>query len=373
MTMRVSILPAASLLALALACAESPPPAPPAPPQPPGEVSLPTLPAYMKVAPVEVSAQGAGADATGRVTFDEERVSRVASPVSGRVVELLARPGDAVKKGQPLLAIASPDAEAALSDLTAAEADERLAQKSLDRARRLYADQAIPHKDVLAAESDAVKARAVLARARSRLEVLGLAERDGAATRTRFALRSPIAGVVVERAAQLGMEVRADSGTPLVTVADLSRLWVLADVYERDLGLVAKGERAEVRVPAYPSQLFAGQVTHVGELVDPLTRTVKVRIEVSNPRAQLKPEMFARVTLLGGREEAALTVPEGAVLSDGQANAVIVAEAGGRFVKRLIEAGAEQDGRVRVLAGLREGEHVVVDGALFLKAEIESR
>ncbi len=321
-------------LGLLLACSASSPVTPPAPPQPPGELILPALPPYMKVAPVALSAQGAGAGATGRVTFDEERVSRVASPVSGRVVELLARPGDAVKKGQPLLAIASPDAEAALSDLTAAEADERLAQKSLDRARRLYDDQAIPHKDVLAAESDAVKAAAVLARVRTRIEVLGLAERRDAATRARFALRAPIAGVVVERPAQLGMEVRADSGTPLVTVADLSRLWVLADVYERDLGL---------------------------------------GIEVSNLQAQLKPEMFARVTLLGGRQAATLSVPEGAVLSDGQANAVIVAEGGGRFVKRLIEAGPEQEGRVRVLAGLREGEQVVVDGGLFLKAEIDSR
>jgi membrane fusion protein, heavy metal efflux system len=371
MTTRVS--PTVGILALVLACAARPPEATPAPPQPPGEVNLPALPGYMKVSPVALSTRGAGAEATGRVTFDEERVSRVASPVSGRVVELLARPGDAVKKGQPLLAIASPDAEAALSDLTAAEADERLAQKSLDRARRLYADQAIPHKDVLAAESDAVKARAILDRVRTRIEVLGLPAHHGDSARARFALRAPIAGVVVERPAQLGMEVRADSGTPLVTVADLSRLWVLADVYERDLGLVAKGERAEVRVPAYPAQLFAGQVTNVGELVDPITRTVKVRIEVSNPQAQLKPEMFARVTLLGGREAASLTVPEGAVLSDGQANAVIVAEGGGRFVKRLIEAGPEQDGQVRVLAGLREGEQVVVEGALFLKAEIESR
>ena len=326
----------------------------------------------MKVAPVSLSAQGAGAEVTGRVTFDEERVSRVASPVSGRVVELLARPGGRGEEGQPLLAIASPDAEAALSDLTAAEADERLAQKSLDRARRLYADQAIPHKDVLAAESDAVKATAVLARVRTRIEVLGLAERRDAAARARFALRAPIAGVVVERPAQLGMEVRADSCTPLVTVADLSRLWVLADVYERDLGLVAKGERAEVRVPAYPSQVFAGQVTNIGEVVDPVTRTVKVRIEVSNPQAQLKPEMFARVALLGGRRAATLSVPEGAVLSDGQANAVIVAESG-VLREASHRGGTGAGGRVRVLAGLREGEQVVVDGGLFLKAEIESR
>jgi len=162
--------------------------------------------------------------------------------------------------------------------------------------------------------------------------------------------------------------VRADTGAPLVTVADLARLWVAADVYERDLALVAPGGKAEVRVAAYPGRTFEGKVTHVGETVDPQSHTVKVRIELVNPDLALKPEMFARVLLRGGTGAAALTVPAQAILSDGDASAVIVALADGRFQKRTIESGPEQDGRVRVLSGIAPGDRVVVDGALYLKA-----
>ncbi len=370
---------AAALVALALACrADAPPPAEPAPAATeaaaPGEVKLAALPTFLKTAPVVVTLEAAGASATGRVTFDEERVSRVASPVSGRVLELLAKPGDTVARGQALLAIASPDVQAASAELVSAEVDLRAAGKNLERARRLAADQAIPRKDLLAAESDALKARAALRRAGTRVSVLGLATGDRAGAGSRYLLRAPIAGTVVERPAGIGMEVRADTGTPLVTVADLSRLWVLVDVYERDLALVARGQRAEVRVPAWPGQVFPGQVTHVGELVDPATRTVKIRVEVANPGLRLKPEMFARVALAGGQAKgSALTVPSEAVLSDGEASAVVVALGDGRFTKRVVEVGPEAEGRTRVVAGLREGEQVVVAGALFVKAEIEGR
>jgi membrane fusion protein, heavy metal efflux system len=339
---------------------------------PGGEATVATPAAFLRTAPVALTREGGAATATARVAFDEERVSRVGSPVSGRVLELLARPGDRVKKGQALLLIASQDVETASADVVAAEADLRVAEKALERARRLDADQAIPHKDVLAAESDAVKARAAVARARSRLDVLGVTDGERS-PRARFTLRAPIEGIVVERPATVGMEVRADTGAPLVTVADLSRVWVLADVYERDLGLVAKGQQAEVRVPAYPGETFRGAVTNVGDLVDPATRTVKIRVEVPNPALRLKPEMFARVLLAGGRGEPALTVPVDALLSDGDTVSVIVALGKDRFQKRSIEVGPEQEGRVRVLAGLRPGEEVVVDGALFVKAELDAR
>jgi RND family efflux transporter MFP subunit len=190
----------------------------------------------------------------------------------------------------------------------------------------------------------------------------------------RYTLRAPIDGVVVERPALPGMEVRADAGTPLVTVADLSRVWVLADVYERDLGRAMRGQRAEVRVPAYPGEVFTGPVTYVGEMVDPATRTVKIRVELANPGARLKPEMFARVSLAAGPgTPAALSVPASAVISDGAASAVVVALGDGRYERRTIEAGPEADGRVRVLAGLKPGEQVVTAGALYLKTALDGR
>lgn len=368
--------PVALLASLAVAACSREPPAPSlslAPAPPPGPLLLQPPPPGLQVEAVRATPEG-GVEATGRVAFDDSRVSRVASPLSGRVLELVARPGDRVRRGQALLVIASPDAEAAVADLTAAEADLHLAEKGLERARSLWDDQAIPRKELQQAEGDTVKARAAVARAHARLEVLGI---DPAATGTgvtRFTLRSPIDGLVVERPALTGMEVRADTGTPLVTVADLRRLWVLADVYERDLGRVAVGQRAEVRLAAYPGEVFAGVVTHVGELVDPATRTVKIRVEVANEALRLKPEMFARVSLAAGPgARPVLTVPVEAVLSDGAASAVVVARGGGRFEKRTIEAGPEWDGRVQVLAGLQAGEEVVTSGGLFLKAQIDAR
>ena len=365
---------AVPLLALTLACSQPASPPPSSPPAPPGEVRLRRLPEFVKVAPAEAVAEAGATPATGRVTFDEERVSRIASPVSGRVVDLLVHPGDKVRQGQGLLVIASPDAQSAVADYVAAVADEAVASRNLERQRRLFQDQAVSQKDVLQAESDATKAAAALARAGGRLEVLGIDPRSPDARTSRFVLRAPLSGVVVERPAFPGMEVRPDSGTPLVTVADLSRLWVMADVYERDLSRVARGQAASIRLAAAPGRTWQGRVAHVGELVDPATRTVKLRIEVDNPELALKPEMFARVIIQGAvPDRPVLGVPASALLSDGDGNAVVVAAGDGRYVKRSVEIGGEQDGRVRILSGLQPGEQVVVDGALFLKAEIEDR
>jgi len=340
----------------------------PAPP-PPGEVRLQTVPDFIRVAEVEISAESGLTEATGKVAFDEGRVSRVGTPVSGRIVELKVQPGDRVKRGQPLLVIASPDAESAYADWIAARADAALADKNLERQRRLFADQAVSQKEVLQAEGDATKARAASARALARLEVLGMSPDAPAEARpSRYLLRAPIDGVVVDRPANPGMEVRADAGTPLVTVADLSRLWVLADVYERDVASLSTGGRAEIRVAAWPGKVFEGKVTYVGDVVDPQSRTVKVRVEVQNPEQRLKPEMFARIALPGVATGPALAVPSQAVLSDGTASAVVVALGDGRFERRTIEAGPERDGRVRILSGLTKGEHVVVDGAIYLSA-----
>lgn len=359
----------AAVLAVPLASGCSRPArAAPAPALPPGQVKLREVPDFVKVAPVEVSSDAGTTQATAKVAFDEGRVSRVGAPVSGRVVELRVQPGDHVRKGQPLLVIASPDAESAFADWIAARADAALAEKNLERQRRLLADQAVSQKEVQQAEGDATKARAARARALARLEVLGISPDDAGGKPSRYLLRAPLDGVVVERPASVGLEVRADSGTPLVTVADLSRLWVLADVFERDLGAVAKGGRAEVRVAAWPGRTWEGKVAHVGDVVDPQSRTVKVRIEVQNPDQKLKPEMFARVSLRGAPAEASLAVPSQAVLSDGAASAVVVALGDGRFERRTIEAGPERDGRVRVLSGLSPGERVVVDGAIYLSA-----
>src|SRR5256885_1095016 len=249
---------------------------------------------YLKFAEVAVAAASSVTAGTGEIAFGEDHTSRAGSPLSGRVEELLVKPGDTVKKGQPLLTIASPEVEAAIADEHAAAADLALQRRNLDRARALLADQAIARKDVAQAESDLAKAQAARERAAARLAVLGIRADEHS---SRFTLRAPLAGTVVERAALPGAEVRADAGTPLVTISDLGRVWVFADVHEADLAAVRAGHEAQVTVASYPGVTFPARIEHVGEVVDPQTRTVKIRLAADNPERRLKPEMFARVIL----------------------------------------------------------------------------
>jgi cobalt-zinc-cadmium efflux system membrane fusion protein len=325
---------------------------------------------YLKFAEATISGAGNSTASTGKIAFDEDHTSRVGSPLSGRVESLLVKPGDVVKKGQALLTIVSPEVESAIADERAAAAEVSLQTRNLERVRALLADQAIAHKEVSQAESDLTKAQAGQQRARARLALLGLRSDEHS---SRFTLRAPLGGTVVERAALPGSEVRSDAGTPLVTISDLSRVWVVADIYEKNVAAVRAGQKAEVTVASYPGEIFPAQIEHVGDVVDAQTRTVKIRLVADNPDRKLKPEMFARVALPLAGPTAAVTVPANAVLSDGEANVVMVAMADGKFAKRRVEIGSESEGRLAVLSGLRPGERVVVDGALFLKAELENR
>jgi membrane fusion protein, heavy metal efflux system len=167
--------------------------------------------------------------------------------------------------------------------------------------------------------------------------------------------------------------VRADQATPLLTVSSLDTVWVLADAYEQDLGLVAEGDEVGITVPAYPGQIFPGKVTHVGEVVDSSTRTVKIRCTADNPGHKLKPEMFAKVDVKNVAGRKFMTVPSKAVLTEGDKSVVIVATEGNTFRTRRVDVGPEMDGHIRILGGIAPGEKVVTDGAIFMKREIESQ
>jgi cobalt-zinc-cadmium efflux system membrane fusion protein len=323
---------------------------------------------FVKVEPVAES-NGAGAVAlTGRVTFDEDHTQRVASPVDGRVQTLLARPGDKVRAGQALLELSSPQVGQIQADAQKAQLDFSVASKGLDRVRKLQADGAVSDKEFAQAEADFKKARADVARAEAQLKALGISATDPA---VHVSLHAQIGGTVVERNVLQGQEVRADAAQPLLTISSLDLVWVLADVYEQDLGLVKMGAAVSVRVPAYPGESFAGKVVHVGDVVDPTTRTVKVRCAVPNLGGRLKPEMFAKIELAETGGQHVIAIPARAVLADGERSKVIVASEDHVFRVRQIEVGPEVSGNVRVLSGLRPGERIVTDGALFLKHEIE--
>jgi cobalt-zinc-cadmium efflux system membrane fusion protein len=259
--------------------------------------------------------------------------------------------------------------KAAQAEYVRAESDARLTRKAADRAERLRAARAIADKDWQQATEDARKAGADLDRARAQLERLHAAPGDAS---SRYVLRAPFGGTVVERRAAVGMETGGEAGEPLVVVSDLSRVRANLRVPERQLALVSPGARVGVRVDAYPEE-FPGTIVAVGDVVDDATRTVPVRCTVPNPDRLLKPAMFARVTLKGDAGRALLVVPTTALLSDGEKFRVLVHTRDGGLESRPVEVGAEVDGRVQVRSGLRAGEEVVSEGALFAARQLASQ
>jgi membrane fusion protein, heavy metal efflux system len=325
---------------------------------------------FIKVEVVKESDSGGKVTLPGRVGFDEDRTQRVASPIDGRVVGLLVKLGDKVKAGQPLLELSSPHVGQIQSDAQKALTDLSVAEKGIERLHKLQGIGAASEKEVAQAEGDFKKAKSDYARAEAQLKALGISASDPAVN---VALRAQIPGVVVERNVLQGQEVRSDGAAPLLTISSLDSVWVLGDAYEQDLGLVTEGAAVSVRVPAYPGETFPGRVKHIGEVVDPNTRTVKIRCVVDNPAHRLKAEMFAKVDVDTPRGAKLITVPSKAVLNDGDKAMVVVATEGNIFRTRTIQIGPEVDDTVRVISGLHPGEKIVTSGAIFMKQEIDSR
>ncbi len=311
--------------------------------------------------------------ASGRVSFDELRVAHVFSPVTGRVARVLAEPGRRVRRGAPLLTLVSPDVGSALSDVAKAEADEVAARHEATRRRELVEAHAGARKDEEAAEAAWRKAQAELARARQEAALLATGTFD--AVTQEYTLRSPIDGDVVARAATPGLEVQgqwAGAGNPveLFTVGALDPLWVLGDVYEMDLPYVTAGSKVEVRVPAFPGRTFEGRVDWVSDVIDPATRTARVRCAIANPDRLLRPEM-APVLAISLPARRHLAVPRSAVLRLGAETVVFVATSetadGLAFRRRAVRVAEDRSGgTVPVLDGLAAGDRVVAAGGIFL-------
>ena len=313
----------------------------------------------------------------GKVQYSEDRYAKISSPVVGRVVEVRAKLGDKVAAGQVLLSIESADIGAAYSDFVKAESDLQLTKRNYELAKDLYETKALSKKDLVQAENDYLKAQAEFRRARGRLLALRVpaAELDKPRTErlitSRFDLKSPLTGTVVERNVTVGLMVGADPTQMLYTIADLNVLQVVAEVYERDLSRVSKGTPVTVTVEAYPDETFSGTIVYVGDVVDPTTRTIKVRCNVTNHDLKLKPEMFARVRLKTGSSMPVLALPKQAVIEVGGQAFVFVQAADGRYLRRPVITGTMSGDSIEIREGLQAGERVVVKGALLLKSEQE--
>ena len=306
----------------------------------------------------------------GKVEFDEDRVAHVLAPLAGQIVDLRVKVGDVVKKGDPLCALSSRDVAVAVGEQIESHKDLDLAEKTLAMTQDLFDHQAASKIALQQAQNDLEKARSRVARNDETLRVLGLSAEASNAI-GRVVLPSPLTGDVIERKVTEGQFVQSDS-TPIMTIADLSTVWVMGDIFERDLHLAAVGRPAIVTVAAYPGEEFAGRVDYISDLIDPATRTAKVRIAVPNRGARLKIEMFASVSLgVGDTSEHVLTLPSAAAFIEGGETWVYVAAGANRFVRRLVSLSEDQNGERRVLAGLKPGDEVVVDGGLLLRQEEE--
>src|SRR5438093_4627043 len=329
----------------------------------------------VETAVVAYSSVRAALTLAGKVAYGEDRYSKISSPLQGRVVEVRAHLGDHVKAGDVLLVIDSPDISAAYSDFVKESSELEYATRAYGLAKDLYETRALPQKDLKQAENELIKARAEFRRTKDRLLSLRVPaaelEKPLAQQRitSRFEMKSPLSGTVVERTVTPGQSVGGDPSQVLFTVADLDTLQVVADVYERDLALVKVGQVARVTVEAYPEIGFPAAVAAIGDVVDPNTRTIKVRALVNNESRKLKPEMFARLHVETGDATPFLAIPKEAVLEIDGKEFVYVEEAQGRFVKRQVKVGTASGEQVRILEGLQPGERIVTKGAVLIKGQ----
>jgi len=305
-----------------------------------------------------------------RIVFDESATARIASPVAGRIVSLAAQTGDAVKAGAVLAVIDAPDLGAAQADLAKARADERRKAQALARANELFKGEVLPRKDLEASEADLEQARAESGRAS--LRIANLNPRNAPLAGQRLVLAAPLGGVVAERKANPGMEVRPDLPDPLFVITELKRVQVLVDVPEAHLGKIAIGQRVGVQVDAYPEERFPGRVERIAPAVDPATRRVQVRCSVENPDAKLRPEMYARVTLLADENRTAVRVPNAALVTQGVQHFVFVEREPGVLVRRRVELAVQDREYSYLSGGIAQNERVVTAGALLLASELAS-
>jgi len=324
---------------------------------------------FLKIEPVAEHPQALIDPLNARVAYDEDHTVRVFSPIAGRVTRIDAQPGIRVSQGQPLAWLDAPDFASAVADARKAELDLAQRKLALNRAKDLYEGEVLARKDYEAAQTDYREAEVEVERTRARVRNLahaGMGE-DG-----RFALRAPIAGMVLDRQINPGSEVRPDAATPLFVISDLSRVWVMIDLPERDLDKVRAGQSVIVEVDAFPGKQFRGQVAHVGRVLDPATRRIQARCTVANLDGLLRPEMYARVAPLAAGGKQQIRIPNSALITQGVMTFVFVETAPGVLERRRVSLGLQGHTDSFVQAGLASGDKVVVSGALLLNSELRA-
>ena len=316
-------------------------------------------------------------EATGRLALNEDAAARVGTIVTGRVTRVLATVGDFVKKGQALIYIHSHElldarANAAKAQAAVTEREKTLAyaKAELDRADRLLAAKAVSKREqaqaaanVTAATAELEQARAELARSSEWLEHLSVPHDS----HEDIVIYAPISGVVLKRNVTLGTVV--NEASDLMSIANLETLWAIAEAPQQQAASARVGQQVEIKVSTFGDRRFTGRVVYIGETLNPETRTAQVRCMVHNARGDLKPEMYATISIASEKEENVLAAPGEAVIEMQGERVVFVALGEGLFEKRPVQTGRQQNAMIEVTGGLRPGERVVTRGGFFVKSE----
>jgi cobalt-zinc-cadmium efflux system membrane fusion protein len=312
------------------------------------------------------SLQAPSLTVTGVVSPDVSRTVPVISLASGRVVEIRARLGDTVQKGQVLLRVQSSDIASAFADYRKATADEVLVRKQFDRAHILYDKGAISLNDFQVAEDAESKAKVDVETAQEHLHVLGVDKDHPSGI---VEIKAPVSGVITDQQATSASGVQGLAGANPFTISDLSHVWILCDVYENDLANVHVGETAEIRLVAYPDKILTGRISNIGPILDPNMRTAKVRVEVANPGGLMRVGMFANASFHGQKKERLALVPASAILHLHDRDWVYVPAGDKKFRRVEVKAGTSLLDKMQlVLSGIEPGQPVVSNALVMQNA-----
>ncbi len=314
--------------------------------------------------------------ATAVIEMNMDRAAKISPRVTGRAVRIIASQGDRVKAGQPLAYLDSGELDQIWADYLKAQGKVSLARKNLQREETLFQKKISPEKDVQKARQELGEVEADLNLAQERFRLIGVDVAQFASTKENgnhplVPITSPVSGVVIEKTITQGEAVNPEK--TLFMIADLSTLWVVIDVYEKDVSRLRIGAGVKVSVTAFPDKIFKGKVSYIADVVDEKTRTEKARVTIDNVSGLLKPGMFATILMeaTGGGNERLIAIPEEAVLMDGEKRYVFVQVSSDKLKRRDIETGRTFGKRVEVTAGLKEGERVAVHGSFILKSELK--
>jgi cobalt-zinc-cadmium efflux system membrane fusion protein len=329
--------------------------------------------AWVKVAPVEERAFPVDKEAVGSIGFDEDMAVQVFTPYQGRIIALFAEVGEDVKKGQTLFTIDSPDLLQAESTLIAAAGVLDLTTRNLARLRELYATLAVSQRDVEQATSDQQTAEGNLRAARDAVRLFGKSDADidhiiaARSADPTLVVASPIAGRVTARNAAPGLFVQPGNAPAPYMVVDIGTMWMQANVAETDSPAFRVGQPEQVKIDAFPGRVFDGRVITIGATVDPNTRRVLVRSEIKDPQHELRSGMFADFTISVGAPMRSPAIPVDGVVREGDGTMTVWVTADRRrFTRRTVKIGEEHDGYWQLLDGVKVGELVATEGALFL-------